>query len=648
MWPLEGKTNVSAGFGDYRTRHFHGGIDISTGGQEGFPVRAADSGWVLRVSTSYWAFGKVVYLHLTGGRVAVYGHLSELAPKIQKYVEDNQYASERYLQNLLPAPGQISIARGEIIGKTGKTGAGPPHLHFELRTGDNRPLNPLVTAFQKPDKTAPTIRSITVIPRQPDQLGMPLSTIDGRPTAKSYEFSGLPGGRVLATEPVVSGTVMIAVRTDDIIDGPDWIVSAYHCRLWANDSLICDVRHDSIDYRDTRLIELERLYDGKPGFVERPINLYRRPGNQLWNYTNVVNDGRLEAGKTLRPGLNQMRIEVEDAAGNSAFADFRIRLSPGSPSATPELRKGTPPRAAKPPATASIEWLENGVLFSIPESAGEAPPLRAAFLDYGLTRSLQSVPLGSEGTVVWLPAAASLDADSIWIRSGSNSIPLRLSMSVASINDNSVITSSDGSATVQFGPGDLYQPSFFRLTEDKPSPKARKPVSGVYALQPANVPFVRAVRMAINMDGAAAGSRHVALYRYRPQTTGWDFVGSERSDDEQTVSGKIESPGIYALLDYVAPPSIRDVTPAKTDRIRDRQPLIRFTLADDLSGIGSDADIRLTIDGQWTVVEYDPETTQAKAQPRRPLSPGDHRLVISAKDRMGNEAKIQRTLTIVK
>jgi len=51
VWPLEGKTNLSSGFCDYRQQHYHGGIDISTDGREGIPVRAADSGHVMRIST---------------------------------------------------------------------------------------------------------------------------------------------------------------------------------------------------------------------------------------------------------------------------------------------------------------------------------------------------------------------------------------------------------------------------------------------------------------------------------------------------------------------------------------------------------------------------------------------------------------------
>lgn len=636
MWPLEGKTNVSAGFADYRTRHFHGGIDISTGGQEGFPVRAADSGWVMRVATSYWGYGKAVYLRLAGGRVSVYGHLSELAPKIQKYVEENQYATQRYLQNLLPAPGQIPIARGEVLGRTGQTGAGPPHLHFELRTDADRPINPLVMGFQKPDKTAPTIHSITIIPRQPDLYAVPLSLADGKPSPATYDFSGLPGGRVLKTTPIASGVFGISVRADDIIDGPEWVVSAYHCRLWANDSLVCEVHHDSLDYRDTRLIELERLYDGGSGFAERPINLFLRPGNRLWNYTNMSNNGWLEAGKNLHAGANQMRLEIEDAAGNSAFADFQIIVGPA-----PAPPSGS---AGAKPAAASVEWFPNGILLPV----GDRGDMPDCFLDYGLMKPLQSVRMVAGGYSCWLPAAQAQGLDSIWTRNDGQSSALRLKMTAVSIFDSTILDSRDRRARIEFGPGDLYEATFFQLVGDKISPKARKPVSELYSLQPANVPFVRAVRMGIEYEGSSPEARHVALYRYKPEKGNWDFLGSDYSEEEKMIYGKIECPGSFALLADTVRPSIRDFTPAKSERVRDRQPLIRFMLSDDLAGIGSDADVVMTIDDQWTVVEYNPETLQAKAQPRAPLSPGDHRLALSVKDRAGNETKIQRTLTIAR
>ena len=105
--------------------------------------------------------------------------------RIQKYVEDEQYKSRRYQQNLFPAARVIPIARGEVIGKSGQTGAGPPHLHFEIRSKNNQPLNPLAF-FDKKDAIKPSVYTVTVTPIQPDDLETPPSTVDGMLLPKSF------------------------------------------------------------------------------------------------------------------------------------------------------------------------------------------------------------------------------------------------------------------------------------------------------------------------------------------------------------------------------------------------------------------------------------------------------------------------------
>ena len=324
VWPLENHTTLSSGFCDYRTNHYHGGIDLSTDGREGIPVRAADSGWVMRVSTSYWGYGKAVYLHLADGRMAVYGHLSEFSDAIQAYVEQQQYASKRYQQNLWPTAGELPVRRGEIIGKTGQTGAGPPHLHFEIRTGDNRPLNPLVYAFHKADTHAPLVTEITLVPSQPSAAGAPLSTVDGGLLPQTFAVKQTKNGWGLGETPTMTGSVGVRVHTRDVLDLPRYIMSTYRCRVFANDHLVAEVRHDSINYDDSRLINLERAFDGEPGYAERPIQMYRLPGNRLWNYTALDNDGWLRLGETVIAGKNDIRIEAEDPAGNVTTVAFAL------------------------------------------------------------------------------------------------------------------------------------------------------------------------------------------------------------------------------------------------------------------------------------------------------------------------------------
>jgi hypothetical protein len=102
-----------------------------------------------------------VYLHLADGHTAVYGHLSRFAPKLDAYVAQRQDSAGIYEQDLYPARGEVSFKQGEVVAWSGQSGAGPPHLHFELRQGDMN-LNPLLHGFALPDHTPPTLAAVKI------------------------------------------------------------------------------------------------------------------------------------------------------------------------------------------------------------------------------------------------------------------------------------------------------------------------------------------------------------------------------------------------------------------------------------------------------------------------------------------------------
>jgi hypothetical protein len=621
VWPLENHDKITSAFGDYRHRHYHGGIDLSTDGRVGLPVHAADSGWVMRLSTSYWGYGKAVYLHMADGRMAVYGHLSELAPKIQEYLESNQYAARRYQQNLWPSPNEIPIARGEVIGKSGQTGAGPPHLHFEIRTADNRPLNPLRFAFTKTDDVAPTIKSVTLLPRHPDRLDMPPSRVDGGLLAKRYQASGPASARVIDATPSIAGRVGVLVETDDAIDPEKGTVSTYNCRLLVNDILVTEVRLDSIDYDDTRLIDLHHEFDGQGGYAERPVNLFRLPGNRLWHYETALNDGWLELDQTVMAGGNEIRIVVEDAATDAATA---------APPETPGTARVVP-----------VQCYRNGIVCRLESGTGSAT---RCYADFGMTEPLQLVEEPSNGTFLWLPAAAGI-GDTIWLSDAGNPRPCPLGFRAITRKDGGEIVSADGRARMRVSPDDLYESAFLRLEKIKVPPTHRPPLSAVYELEPATVPYSHKAELSIQ-HGTTAYPERLAIYRYDPRGHDWVFEGAKRDPASEFITAECNLAGQFALLADRQPPTIRDVEPGRGERTRDRRPLIQFEMFDDLSGIGSDADVIMTIDGEWTVVEWDPDTHVAKARPREPLTPGEHRVEIAAKDRAGNEETFLRILHI--
>lgn len=642
VWPLEGQTNISSGFCDYRQQHYHGGIDISTDGREGFSVRAADSGHVMRISTSYWGYGKGLYIKMADGQIAVYGHLSDFSEKINEYVEKNQYAAKRYQQNLWPGPDEIPITRGEIVAKTGQTGAGPPHLHFEIRTGDNRPLNPLRFGFDAPDRISPSIKSVTLEPRQPDRLNVLPSQVDGGLTAKTFNLSGPSSKRTFSGTPSIAGKVGIVVETSDAISASRWSVSSYVCRLIVNGVLVTSIRQDSINYDDTRLINLHRSYNGRPGIAERPINLFRLPGNRLWHYGTLLNDGWLELDKTVMPGINDVRIEVEDAAGNTSMAEFQIvaqeLIETGEQTDVPVASDGNGQAIEIEPKT----WNRNGLFIALKNGIESRATY---FADRQMTQPLVALKVKSETPVMWIPAEAPVH-DTVWIESEGKAIPKPLGLHAVSSTSGGSVVSDDGRARVRFSSGHLYEAAFFALQQESLPATARSTVTPAYRLIPGDIPFARTARLSIDLENPKDANR-LAIYGYRPDRNSWSYEGAERDDGARTIACDIGAPGIFAVLADTKPPVIREVRPGRGEQTKNSRPWIRFEMFDDLAGIGSDADVLMTIDGAWTLVEYDPDTRQAKARPREALTPGEHRVEISVKDRAGNEQSFLRIVHIV-
>ena len=71
--PLASTPGLSSGFGEFRTAHFHAGLDYSTDQVEGKEVRAVADGWVERVRCSGVGYGRAIYLHLADGHTAEIG-----------------------------------------------------------------------------------------------------------------------------------------------------------------------------------------------------------------------------------------------------------------------------------------------------------------------------------------------------------------------------------------------------------------------------------------------------------------------------------------------------------------------------------------------------------------------------------------------
>ena len=130
-WPIEmgPEDFISTEFGeiritngDYSTKRFHNGVDIAA--STGTPVLATAAGRVL-LAEFLLNTGWTVVLDHGGGLISIYYHMDSIATD----------------------PGLV-MERGELIGRVGTTGYSTgPHLHFEMRIGD-QPVNPTLLLEQ--------------------------------------------------------------------------------------------------------------------------------------------------------------------------------------------------------------------------------------------------------------------------------------------------------------------------------------------------------------------------------------------------------------------------------------------------------------------------------------------------------------------
>lgn len=166
LWPTNSGKFLSSTFGETRSAHFHAGLDIKTWGREGYKVFASKDGFLDKLLITNKGYGKAIYIKHHDGSYTVYAHLQrfnepfqEIADSIRVNELNYSYTFEQSFEDQ-----RIKVKKGEIIGYTGSTGIGPPHLHFEIRNSLNQPINPLLSNLTVKDTVAPVFSSVLIEP----------------------------------------------------------------------------------------------------------------------------------------------------------------------------------------------------------------------------------------------------------------------------------------------------------------------------------------------------------------------------------------------------------------------------------------------------------------------------------------------------
>jgi hypothetical protein len=732
VWPLPKNKSLSSVFAEYRHFHFHSGIDIPTQGKTGYQVLACESGYVYRVFTSWSGYGKAIYLKLDDGRFAVYGHLSRFSESITRIVEKEQLSKERYYTDLFLKEDEIRVKKGDLVGYSGESGWGGPHLHFELRDSENNPINPLTWGYSIEDLTPPIMNYLSLRPLEMD------SRVDSfdEMIILPLSYDSRNGTFAPAHVPVVEGEIGLEISVYDKMEKSSFKLGVFSLEFYLDDSLLFASRYDRISFETTQQVELDRDFELRRTKGRNFYKLYVEEENTLSVYDPA--GGRIITRSTY-PDSHQVTIKVFDASGNISVTRFPLIFDrqPVILSFSAENLEGDTvvkvlfedpddsvreillERFASEDSSWKISKKEivdkqrGEVLISLGDN-GELPILLRTRLkdsfgifsqyEYLVINPFQETKSGSKDSLnmdleykfkdnlfifdlrfnqllngkpelslqsgefsfdplfleqtdltryrvtfpfymknrkemVLLVRANTVSGDILTLQ---QTIPV----AIATNSQGGVAVSPDGQAKVEMGPGVVYKDInvAIDITELK-SERAQKPKSQIYTFEPSDIPFNGRAKISIDYPCEGYDPRRLGLYELTGENS-WSYVGQDLDSMNCSIGGTVRYFSTYALLEDTLPPKIEKISVRPGSVLKQKKPIITALFYDDLSGIGGDEDVRVDIDDEWLIPEYDVDTKILSTRPIHPLAEGKHVLNIWGRDRAGNEVKIKRSFSV--
>jgi len=641
LWPLERTPReIVSTFGEYRYDHLHAGLDLSTGGAVGLPVRAVADGEVVRLKVEWRGYGRALYLRLRDGRRVVYGHLDryeERTLRLETRVERRRRESgNRFPGNIDLEPG-VPVRRGQVVAYSGESGVGPPHLHVEIRDAEDRPVDPFAAGLPRPvGGPTPAFEALVVTAAAPETFvdgRRRFARVDLRRREGVYEaeraltVSGPFDASVSAWDPTGGGRAGLG-ELEVSVDGTP--VYAFAPRRFGFDQ--GPIAGLLFDHRDSRL-----------GPARYAYRLSLLPGNTLsTDPRGAPGDATAPpGGLALPPGPHRLEIRARSSSGGWSRAVATIRMEPlardaGGATEAASRTSGTvgaPVQTEVLPGSFKTEALPrfldlevgdgdaaaSGFVTLAPGPSGDGMPswrrLPGGPLAAGLTYTALS-GIGAAGMARLLESAGAVSIDCV---------------------DRAVGLRRDGEGyfvDLPAGARFFSGPLVVRIAEAPAVPAGLVPLSPAVDLLPDGESLDVPGRIGFRLAAGSAPEQD-GVFRFDAGAGRWGYEG------DRFESGSIVQPfrryGRFVLLRDQAPPVLSDVEPA-TGRMVGPGPALLARVTDAGKGLDWNG-VRFELDGRALVAEYDPDRGVAKVVESLSLPPGPHRVVVVATDRAGNRSE---------
>ena len=302
---------LTASPGEFRGPHLHAGIDVSTQQTTGWPVYAAEDGIVLRIKSKYRSEGRAVYLKHLDGRVSVYAHLEDFSDSIQNLIPKKRFF------DIFPKI-KLAIGKGEILGFSGESGAGLPHLHFEIRKNMSQSSMDSIILPQFKEKFAPVIEKIHFV--QPETGKVRLS-VSPEQLSRSIDKP------LVFIEPLA-----IAVQMYDRVKSDYARCNVPYALLKKGEKILFEAHMDEVRFPRNYHSSMHYLSEFTGfGPTRFTYKMYRDYPQKSPFIKKHFNNGWMDAGD------HTLKLEIWDYFGNRSFQTIPVRvLSQSIPRPKPE------------------------------------------------------------------------------------------------------------------------------------------------------------------------------------------------------------------------------------------------------------------------------------------------------------------------
>ncbi|TYA56373.1 M23 family metallopeptidase [Formosa maritima] len=314
--PLDVTLVLSGSFAELRSNHFHSGLDIKTQQREGLKVYASADGYVSRIKISTYGYGKAIYITHPNGYTTVYAHLQKFSPEIEAYIKKAQYEKESFEIELFPNIQDLIVEKGEQIGYSGNTGSsGGPHLHFEIRDNEERPINPLLFGIDIKDTTIPVIKNVYAYPIDEN------SHVNKSNEKQKLRLIPLANGNYTVENIEAFGKIGFAIESTDRQDLAYNNNGVYNIKTFFNGNSKIDIDFKRFSFDETRHLNQFIDYEHYQTKKERLQKLFIDKNNPLSLYQQSDNNGYIIVEDSTS---SVYKVAVKDFQNNTSWLTINI------------------------------------------------------------------------------------------------------------------------------------------------------------------------------------------------------------------------------------------------------------------------------------------------------------------------------------